>query len=499
MFSRLLILIACLTCLAGTVHADPITVTIVHFNDLDQMSGNKERGGIARLATLIKSERAKGGIVLATFAGDTISPSLMSSLDQGAHMIALLNRLDLTAMSLGNHEFDFGPEVAIQRIAEAGFPVLSANSKTPEGELLKGAVPSITVEAGRFRIGILGLTTTGTAEKSKPGNIVFEDPAKVAEAESAALRRAGADLVIALAHTDIAEDRQLIRQRAVDILLSGDDHLLATEYDDDMLFVESGAQAQWVTVITLNLDERERRGSMKFGWSAQYRVVDTALVEPDPEMAEAVSRYEMRLDKALDRELGVTLAPLDSRPTAIRNREAAIANLFTDAIRAATGADISLLNGGGIRADRVYSPGTTLTRRDIQSELPFGNKTMLITVTGQDVIDMLENGFSQLEKSSGRFPHVSGIAVTYDPARKPHDRVVAVLRDGKPIDLDATYTLAVNDFLAGGGDGYDLFIDKPRIIDEQSALEMTVQIFQYISDRGSVSPGIEGRINTVSD
>ena len=496
---RPLILLVCLTCLIGTAHAEPVTVTIVHFNDLDQMSGSKKRGGIARLAALIKEERSKGGIVLVTFAGDTISPSLMSSLDQGAHMIALLNRLDLTAMSLGNHEFDFGPEITRQRIAEADFPVLSANGKTPDGGLLKGVLPSIVVEAGRFRIGILGLTTVGTMEKSSPGNIVFEDPLKAAESESAALRDAGADLVIALAHTDISEDRQLIHQRAVDILLSGDDHLLVTEYDDDMLFVESGAQARWVTVITLNLDEHEHRGNMKFAWSAEYRLADTALVEPDPEMAEAVSWYEVQLDKGLDRELGVTLVRLDSRQAAIRSREAVIANLFTDAIRASTGADISLLNGGGIRADRVYDAGTMLTRRDIQSELPFGNKTMMISVTGQDVVDMLENGFSQIEKSSGRFPHVSGITVTYDPAQEPHNRVIEVLRGGTPIDLDATYTLAVNDFLANGGDGYHLFVDKPRIIDEQSALEMTVQIFQYISDRGSISPSIEGRINTISD
>ena len=106
-------------------------VTIIHFNDLDRMNEKDGRGGVARLASVIDQEREGGGNVLVTFGGDTISPSLMSGLDEGAHMIDLLNRLGLTAMVLGNHEFDFGPEVAKQRISEANFPCWEPTTRIP--------------------------------------------------------------------------------------------------------------------------------------------------------------------------------------------------------------------------------------------------------------------------------------------------------------------------------------------------------------------------------
>ena len=128
-------------------------------------------------------------------------------------------------------------------------------------------------------------------------------------------------------------------------------------------------------------------------------------------------------------------------------------------------------------------------------ELPFGNKTVVLEVTGQDVVDALENGFSQVEKGAGRFLHVSGIEVAYDLAQPPGSRVVEVTRDGAPIDPGASYSLAVNDYVAGGGDGFALFKDKPRIVDENASVLMTVQMFDYISSRGTVSPMVEGRLS----
>ena len=483
---------------AGLAVAAPESVTIIHMNDLDRMGEKDGRGGVARLAAVVEAERAKGGNVLVTFGGDTISPSLMSGLDEGAHMIDLLNQIGLTAMALGNHEFDFGPDVTKQRIAEAEFPILGANNHDPDGNIIDGAEPSIMVEVGDFSIGILGLTTVGTMVKSSPGEFTFSNAADTAGEVAAELREAGADLVIALAHTDIGEDAELLARQDVDLLLSGDDHRLQTQYTGKMLFAESGEQAEWVTLIDLTLDEVEDGDSKEFVWSASYRVIDTANVDPDADLAAAVEGYEAQLSEELNVELGVTNTELDSRRAVIRNEEAAIANLFADAIREATGADISMMNGGGIRADKVYSPGSVLTRRDIQSELPFGNKTVVLELTGQDVIDALENGFSEIEKGAGRFPHVSGISVTYDPGQAPGSRVIEVTRDGAPIDPSATFTFAVNDYVAGGGDGYAVFEDKTRIVDEYAAVLMTVQVFNYIEARGEIAPAVEGRLTVVN-
>ena len=477
--------------------SEPAEVTIVHFNDLDRMSERRGRGGVARLAAVINSERERGGNVLVTFGGDTISPSLMSGLDEGAHMIDLLNRLDLTAMAIGNHEFDFGPEVAKQRISEANFPILGANHMDKDGEVIDGAQESIIVDAGKYKIGIFGLTTVGTAVKSSPGDVTFRDAAEVAAEQAAALRDAGANLVIALAHTDRDEDRALIEQGAVDLLLSGDDHMLRTEFSGDVLFAESGEQADWVTVIDLELNEREDDGEMEFFWSGEYRVVDTARFAPDMKIEAAVEAFEQQLSEELDVVLGTTSTALDSRRETIRAEEAAIANMFADALRDATGADVGIMNGGGIRANRTYDPGAELSRRDIQSELPFGNKTVVLEVTGQDIIDALENGLSQIENGSGRFPHVSGIEVQYDPSKPAGSRIVEVTMGGNALDPAATFSLAINNFLANGGDGYDMLEGKRRIVDEYAAVLMTVQVFDYISERGTVSPAVDGRLKTV--
>ena len=472
-------------------------VTIVHFNDLDRMSEDDGRGGVARLAAVIENERANGGHVLVTFGGDTISPSLMSGFDEGAHMIEFLNALGLTAMAIGNHEYDFGPDVARQRIAEANFPVLGANNIEPGGSVIAGASPSIMVDIGPFKIGILGLTTVGTLVKSSPGDVMIENAADTAASEASKLREEGANLVIALAHTDIAEDRELLERRDVDIILSGDDHVLRTEYDGEILFAESGEQAEWVTAVDLVLDEVKDDDKMEFVWSAEYRIIDTLHVMPNEALAAKVDEFNALLDKELDIELGVTLTELDTRRSTIRGKEAAFGNLAADAIREATGADLALVNGGGVRADRIYDPGTVLTRRDIVSELPFGNSTVVLRITGQDFIDVLENGYSQIEKGAGRFPHISGAMVRYDPSREPGSRVLEVLVNGEPIDTAKMFDFAVNDYVAGGGDGYANLADKPRIVDENAAILMTTQLFDYIQSRGEVSPMADGRMVAV--
>lgn len=478
---------------AGAGFGAPVELTIVHFNDLDRMEERGGQGGMARLAAVVKAERARGGHVLVTFAGDAISPSLLSAFDSGAHMIDLLNRLDLTAMAIGNHEYDFGPEVARQRFAEAAFPILGANNVDAGGRIIDGARASILVPVDRFRVGIFGLTTLAAAVTSSPGEVTFRPVEAVAAEQAAALRAAGADLIVALAHTDVAEDRALMAQGAVDLLLSGDDHLLRIDHSGDVLFAESGEQAEWVTIIDLWLDREDGGDGPQFVWSPSFRIVNTAQVEPDAEMAAAVAGYLDRLSADLDVVIGRTETALDSRRVTVRSGEAAIGNLFADAVRAATGADVAITNAGGIRGDRIYAPGAVLTRRDIVTELPFGDHTVVLQVTGRDLAAALEHGLGGIEDRAGRFPHLSGLSVTYDPGRPAGERVIEVRRGGAALDPDAVLTLAVNDFMARGGDGYD-FADKPRIVDRRAGRLMTSQVIDYIAAQGSVAPAVDGRL-----
>ena len=224
------------------------------------------------------------------------------------------------------------------------------------------------------------------------------------------------------------------------------------------------------------------------------RVVNTVSVAPDPRLQASVDAYLGGLEQELDVEIGSTTVELDSRRSTVRSRESAIANLFADAMRAATGADVALTNGGGIRADKVYPPGTTLLRRDIRSELPFGNKTILLEVTGADLLAALENGVGGVEMGAGRFPHVSGMAFRFDASKPPGSRVAGVTVGGEPLDPSRTYRLATNDFLGRGGDGYDMFAAAPRLIDAAAGTLMAAQVIEAVAAAGEIAPRTEGRI-----
>ncbi|MBO6756614.1 MAG: 5'-nucleotidase C-terminal domain-containing protein [Roseibium sp.] len=492
---RLAALITAAALTAGSALAQD-RLTIVHVNDLDRMEGYGDTGGVARLATVIADVRADGGTVLATSAGDSISPSLLSSFDEGAHMIALLNMVGLDAMALGNHEFDFGPDVLRTRISEANFTMLSNNAFEPDGTLVDGVTENMMVSVGDHMVGIFGLTTDGTAVKSSPGDVTFGDPVDVAASTAAALRDAGADVVIALAHTDRPEDNQLVDAGDVDILLSGDDHDLVIRYDGNVAMVESGSQASLVTVVTLDIETVEGRRGPRVEWSPAFEVINTAGVEPDAAVAAEVAKYEAFLSAELDIEIGATPVLLDTRRTTVRAGESAFGNLTVDAMRAETGADVAITNGGGIRGDTTYEPGTMITRRDVLTELPFGNKTVLLEVTGADILAALENGVSAIEDGGGRFPHVSGITFSFNPALAAGERVSEVMVAGAPLDESATYLLATNDFMGNGGDGYAVFAGKPSIIEENAAELMAAQVIRAF-ETGAAVPMLDGRVTEI--
>ena len=479
---------------AGPARAEPVVLTIVHVNDLDRLDGSGDRGGVARLATVVREVRASAPHVLVTHGGDAISPSLLSSFDRGAHMIDLFNQVGFDAMVLGNHEFDFTPAVTAERVAEAGFPILSSNAVEPDGTLVDGVFENLTIEVGPYKVGMFGLTTTVTPMISSSEPVSFRPATEVAAEQARKLRDAGADLVVALAHTGHEEDEALMRQGVVDLLLSGHDHDMKLEIGDGATFVESGAQAEFVTIVEVAMDTAEGRNGPRFVWEPSVRIVNTVSVTPDPGLQASVDAYLGGLEQELDVEIGSTAVELDSRRSVVRSRESAIANLFADAMRAATGADVALTNGGGIRADRVYPPGTTLLRRDIQSELPFGNKTILLEVSGADLLAALENGVSGVEVGAGRFPHVSGMAFRFDASKLPGSRIAEVTVGGEPLDPSRTYRLATNDFLGRGGDGYDIFVRARRLIDAAAGKLMAAQVIDAIAAAGEIAPRIEGRI-----
>lgn len=475
--------------------AETINVSLVHTNDIDTMEEDDGRGGFARLAAVVADEHTKGTVVFA-HSGDTISPSLLSGIDKGAHIIDILNNLDIDVMVPGNHEFDFGPEIFEQRLSEATFPIVSTNVSMPDGGGPENSSSDMIVEIDGVKLGFYGLTTEDTVEVSSPGDTAFLDSVETGVDAAQDLRDQGADIVIAVVHTPIDVDLALARADAADIILSGHDEHLMTFYDGKHVIVESGAQAEYVTVTDLTIEREEKDGKVSISWEPAFRIVDTKDVTPDAAIAALVKTYVDKLDEELGVEIGTSDTELDSRRATVRSQEAAIGNLIADAMRETTGATIAITNGGGIRGDTEYPAGTKLTRKDVLTELPFGNKVVTLELTGADLMSALENGFSQVETGGGRFPQVSGMAVVVDLENPAGERVLDVTIGGAPLDKAATYVLATNDYMARGGDGYNAFANAKQLIDAIDATLMASQVIDHIAAKGNVAPKVEGRIKT---
>lgn len=484
--------------LAVPAAAEPVKLTLLHINDIDRIEESKGRGGLARLMTLVNEERAAAEHAIFTHGGDTISPSLLSGFDKGAHMMDLFNEAELDVMVLGNHEFDFGATVTRARVTEARFTILGSNAMTEGGTLLEGTLATWTAEAGPYTIGFLGLTTPETPEISSAEGVTFQPLVATARKLSDNLRENGADLVVALAHTGIVEDLNLINgDSGIDILLSGHDHLQITYYNGQRAFVESGSQGENLMVVEVAMDTVESRGRQKFVWAPQFRIRSTAGVEPDPAMAAKVQVYLDKLSQELDIAVGKSAVPLDSRRGSVRGEETALGNLIADAMREGVEADVAITNGGGIRGDKTYPAGATLTRRDIQAELPFGNRTVKLELTGAQVLEALEHGVSKVEEGAGRFPSTSGLTMTWSRNAVPGARVKSVSINGEPLDPAATYTVATNDFLAKGGDGYTVFTEGKTLIDAAAAKYMATMVMDFVAAAGEVAPKVEGRVTAV--
>ena len=461
-------------------------LTLISTNDIDQFES------FSGLSGVVAAERAAGGNVLFLHAGDSYSPSILSGIDQGAHIVELLNIISPDFMVLGNHEFDFGPQVMVDNLANPTYPVLAGNVVTPDGGSVPYTRETALIDVEGFTVGIYGLTSEDAEVKSSVGDYDITDALEAAARHKAALKEAGAQLIIALVHLNFAEDLRLVNSGLADVIISGDDHNQLTFFDGRTALMESGEQGEVVTAldISMSIDDRDR-----FRWSPSFRIIDSAAYEPTPEIAAQIAALEASLSEELAEVIGVTQTEMNTTRPVIRGQEATFGNLLTDAMRAAMGTDIGLTNGGGIRAKAVYAPGTELTAGDILAELPFGNKTVVLELTGAQLIEALENGFSEVENGAGRFPHVSGMTVRVELSAEPFSRVLEVHVDGAPLDPAARYSIATNDYMAGGGDGYGVLKDATVLVSADDSVLMATQFIDYIRAAGTVAPEIEGRIS----
>ncbi|HYF06294.1 MAG TPA: bifunctional UDP-sugar hydrolase/5'-nucleotidase [Acetobacteraceae bacterium] len=493
LFAALLALAAPAPALAETVR-----LTFLHVNDIYQHAPQNGRGGLAELGTLVERERAAArGPVFFTLGGDLISPSLASSVTRGQHMIALMNALGLDLAVLGNHEFDFGPEVAAERIRESRFPWLGANVLGPDGRPFGSAVATVMREAAGLRVGFIGVLTPDTAQLARAEGITFTPPAAALRAGIAQLQREGADLVVALTHLDLEDDRRLARElRGLGLLLGGHDHEPYAMLEGGALLMKAGQDAHWLAVIEMEV-ERPAGGRPARIASLGWRFVPNVGVPPSPAIAPIVAQVEAELDRTLGAPLATLRAPLDSRTSAVRTREAAIGNLVADALRAHFSADAALINGGGLRGNREYPAGHVFTRRDLLGEMPFGNTVMLLELTGAELLGVLEHGLAEVEHAAGRYPQVSGLAVLFNPDAPAGQRVQEVTVGGQPLDPARRYRLATTDYLFNGGDGYTMLRSGRVLVDASGGPLLVNVAAEAIQAAGGIGAQVEGRSRPV--
>lgn len=472
--------------------ADLVKLTILQINDtysLDPVD-NGQRGGMARLATLVKELRAKNPNTLFLHAGDFLSPSILSTYMKGRHMIATLNAIGLDAATIGNHEFDFGADVLVERMREARFAWVLTNVRDRRtGGAFGGAQHDRIVTLGGVRVGLLGLTVPDAAHTSSPGpDAVFDDPVRAGREAADALRLRGARIVIALTHLHMAIDRALGDQAAIDVIVGGHEHEPLVAETARAIITKAGSDARYLVQIDLWVTRDGR--VIERSWS--FHAVG-ARTPPDPAVERLVAGYAAQLERELGVTIGRTEIALDVRRSIVRSQETGIGDFVADVMREALKADVALMNGGGLRGDRVFPPGP-ITRRDVYTLLPFVNTVMKLEMSGTALRAALEHGLGQADNQGGGFLQVSGLRIAYDGRRPVGSRVITVEVAGSPIEAASSYTVAVPNYIAQGGDGHAAFRAGRVLVGAESGPDLAALVLRAIETRQTISPRIEGRI-----
>ena len=479
---------------AGPVLAEPVKITLLGVGDVYNFAGADAQGGFAKLNAVARAERAANPNTLYLFDGDMLSPSLQSGFDKGQNTIDFTNLVPFDLAVPGNHEFDFGPENFIEKMKASKYPWAAINITNADGTPVEGLGGVMVKEVGGLKVALIPVAQDTSPTVSSTGSLKFLPTVETGIAAAKKAREDGADLVVGVVQTDMENDRALMASKAFDVILSGDDHSYATAYDGVTAYVETSIDGQYLSPVDLLVEVGEDDGKRTISWTPIFRFIDTATVTPDPESQALAETYLAKMDETLGVEIGTTETQIDSRRNMVRAVEATMGNLITDGMRDQTGAEIAIMNGGGIRGDRVIEPGTKLTRRDILTELPFGNVTVVTELPGSQVLLALESGVSQIESGAGRFPQVSGLTFTVDPTAPAGSRVSEVMVGGAPLDPDRVYTVAVNDYIIGGGDGYDA-LGGGRIVTNAGGGNLVANdVMAYVEKMGTVKPALEGRI-----
>ena len=468
-----------------------------------------------------KTIRVNGGD---SFGGAT--PPISNFFDDKP-AVEIMNMMGIDAEAIGNHEFDRGEQfLRNELIPLANFPVLSSNVVFPNGETPPEWDPSHVYSFSGDKVGVVGFTTEATPSLVFPGNLgPFEVRSVVdsVQAEADRLRKKGVKVIVALGHEganegtltepsgpliDIADELE-----GVDVVMGDhNDVQVNAVRPNGVLVTENRGKGIRFTRVRIVVDDR---GKVVYK-TADFHKPWTAGITPDPGIQAKIDELNAALAPIMNAQIGTSTVAIPRSDSCGRADgrlcESRVGNVVTDAMRSIYSTDFAITNSGGLRADLTcpspdvagdFCPNYTpppfvITRGSVFSVLPFGNFVVTLSVNGAELKAMLENGVSSMPAANGRFPQVSGLCFRYDISAPVGSRVLSAVRQaadgsctGAAVDLTAasTYTIAENDFIANGGDGYPNFAS--RMVSQDFMDEVTAD---YIGPNSPISPAIQGRI-----
>lgn len=470
-----------------------------------------EVGGSARAAWLFDEAERRNPNTLIIDGGDSPYNTDLANISLGKSSVDVMNAQGYDATVLGNHDFDYSFDNLLSLADRAEYAMLSANTYWKDGTYPEQFEPYIVKEVGGVKVAIVGLTDDGskaTTHYANTQDIDFHDQWEVGQ-EVVAQADAEADVVIMLSHLHGGNNTVPTRIDGIDMEIGGGNDIFGRPLNiEGTVVVNPGGVGTCVNQTNLNLKDGE-----VLGYTFNQIILSSDVPE-DAEVKAIIEDYQADLDAQMEVVIGQCASDIAWSSPLVRTQESPLGNLAADALRDYCDADIALQNGGGIRAGLTAGD---VTVGDVFAMLPFDNKVTLVEVTGQTVWDALENGVDGYPTTNGKFPQVSGIKYTFDGSKPAGERIVSVtLEDGTPLDLDAWYTLACNDFMCGGGDGYTMLNvfnpddgnehnsetaaqDLPgcKLVYRTNDYYRTV-VSEYIKAQGSIAPALDGRITILN-
>lgn len=477
-------------------------ITILHTNDTHgRLKADSSVIGIDTVAA-IKNNTENSILV---DAGDTIHGLPFVTLSKGQDAVDLLNAAGYEYIVPGNHDFNYGYSRLVElfknsvtlKSGENKLRLLASNIKKDGKSVFESNnIKEMEVNGKTVKVGFFGIATEETAYKTNPNNvkgIEFTSPIDAAKEQVAELEKQGADVIVALSHvgTDESSDPTaydvINSVEGIDVYVDGHSHTTFENGEDvnGTLLVSTGEYLSNLGKVEIELNENNE---VVNATASLITKEEASKVTPDAKVAAKIAEIDKTQGEVLSEVIGTNTIDLDGDRNSVRFGETNLGNLITDAMMDETGADLAITNGGGIRASIKAGD---ITKGDVVSVLPFGNFIVTKQLTGAQIKEVLEFGVRSYGESLGGFPHVAGIKFVVDPSRAVGDRIISLTINGEALDMNKTYTVATNDFMAAGGDDYPCFGDIPTL-NEYSSLEESLA--NFIKTLGTVSYTKQGRI-----